>query len=162
MNMLKIKYVFLFSLFLFPTKAFLMNPNDIKTILTNCNIIDCTGKGIMKNMTVTLSGNIIESIEKGYNQNKGEEGVHNKIIDLQGGYILPGFWNMHVHMASTFPGNPNLSSESHSSRVIRAGLNAMDGLRYGFTSIRTVGENDSMFDPIKSDVSKGGKSECAK
>lgn len=157
MNMLKIKYVFLFSLFLFPTKAYLMNPNDIKTILTNCNIIDCTGKDIMKNMTVTLSGNIIESIEKGYNQNIGKKGVYDKIIDLQGAYILPGFWNMHVHMASTFPGNPNLTSESHSSKVIRAGLNAMDGLRYGFTSIRTVGENDSMFDPIKSDETKGGK-----
>ena len=153
-----IKYGFLSFFFLIPTKAYLENLNDIKTILTNCNIIDCAGSPIMKNMTVTLSGNIIESIEKGVYQNI-REGKNDRIIDLQGGYILPGFWNMHVHMASTFPGNPNLSNESHSSRVIRAGLNAMAGLRYGFTAIRTVGENDSMFDPIKSDLSTGCESD---
>ena len=38
-----IKYGFLSFFFLIPTKAYLENINDIKTILTNCNIIDCTG-----------------------------------------------------------------------------------------------------------------------
>ena len=49
MNMVKIKYVFLFSLFLFPTKAYLMNPNDIKTILTNLHA-DLDYKSLIKQL----------------------------------------------------------------------------------------------------------------
>ncbi len=139
---------------LFPGQVYSQDVDDYKTVLTNCNVIDCTGSPVMENMTVTLSGNIIESIKEGrYQQSRQDNNV--RVIDLEGAYVLPGFWNMHVHMASTFPGNPNLSGESLPSAVIRAGLNAMNGLRNGFTAIRTAGENDSMFDPVKGNVLPG-------
>ena len=139
---------------LFPGQVYSQDVDDYKTVLTNCNVIDCTGSPVMENMTVTLSGNMIESIKEGrYQQSRQDNNV--RVIDLEGAYVLPGFWNMHVHMASTFPGNPNLSGESLPSAVIRAGLNAMNGLRNGFTAIRTAGENDSMFDPVKGNVLPG-------
>jgi len=114
---------------------------SLKTILTNCNVIDCTGNKPMENMTVVITGNKITDIKRGAYQNSDpQEGV--TVIDLEGAYVLPGFFNMHVHMAGLYPRNPNLSEELPDAAVIRAGLNAMDGIRYGFTTIRTMGDHD--------------------
>jgi len=116
----------------------------IKTILTNCNVIDCTGNKPLNNMTIVLVGNTIAEIRTGiYKKSPGEENV--RVLDLEKGYVLPGLWNVHMHLAALLPDPNHLQDkESLSSAVIRAGLNAMDGLRHGFTSIRTVGERDSL------------------
>lgn len=112
----------------------------LKTVLINCNIIDCTGNELLRNMSVVIVGKTITDIFHGTHKKSGnEEDV--RILDLENGYVLPGLWNVHMHMAALLP-DPNHLQENESlpSAVIRAGLNAMDGLRYGFTSIRTVGE----------------------
>jgi len=111
-----------------------------KTILTNCTVIDCAGNEPLRNMSVVIIGNTITDILQGpYKKSAGEKNV--RILDLENGYVLPGLWNVHMHMAALLP-DPNHLQENESlpSAVIRAGLNAMDGLRCGFTSIRTVGE----------------------
>jgi imidazolonepropionase-like amidohydrolase len=118
------------------------NVSDIpsKIALSNCNVIDCTGSKPMMNMTVVITGKTITAITPGsYQQSKVENGV--KVIDLGGAYLLPGFWNVHVHLSDLLP-DPNhiMGTELLASKVIRSGLNAMDGLTNGFTSIRTVGE----------------------
>ena len=66
-----------------------------------------------------------------------------KLINLDGAYVLPGLWNVHMHLTALLP-DPNRvqDNESISSATIRAGLNGMDGIRHGFTSIRSVGERD--------------------
>jgi len=113
-----------------------------KTVLTNCNIISCSGSKLMKNMTLTIIGNKISEIKRGkYKPARGDKDIN--VIDLEGGYVLPGFWNMHMHLSGLLP-DPNhvQDNESTASATIRAGLNAMDGIRHGFTSIRSVGERD--------------------
>jgi imidazolonepropionase-like amidohydrolase len=114
----------------------------IKTVLTNCTIIDCTGNEPLKNMSVVIVGNTITDIFQGaYKKSAKEENV--RILNLENGYVLPGLWNVHMHMAALLPDPNHLQdNESLPSAVIRAGLNAMDGLRNGFTSIRTVGERE--------------------
>jgi len=114
----------------------------LKTILTNCNIIDCTGNDPKNNMTIVIVGDIISEIRPGlYKSSASEENV--RVINLENGYVLPGLWNVHIHLSDLFPDPNHLQDkESLSSAVIRAGLNAMDGLRHGVTSIRTVGEHD--------------------
>lgn len=134
----------MFFLALGPLLAFYMGDQSvpIKTILTNCTVIDCTGKPPMKDMTVVIVGNTITQINKGsYTKPAGEENV--KVYDCEGGYVLPGFWNVHMHLAALLP-DPNdlVRTETLPSAVIRAALNAMDGLRWGFTGIRTVGERE--------------------
>jgi imidazolonepropionase-like amidohydrolase len=118
-------------------------PDDSeKIVLTNCHVIDCTGNPLQENMTVVIQGNQIVRIQQGpYKKSSGDQNV--KVLDLAGGYVLPGLWNVHMHMAALLP-DPNhlVESESLPSATIRAGLNAMDGLRRGFTSIRTVGERE--------------------
>ena len=45
----------------------------MKTILTNCTLIDCTGKPAMKDMTVVIEGEKIAALNPGvYQQADGE------------------------------------------------------------------------------------------
>jgi imidazolonepropionase-like amidohydrolase len=114
----------------------------LKTVLTNCTVIDCTGRPPMTDVTVVIVGNTITEIKKGtYQKSEGEKNV--KVFNLEGGYVLPGFWNVHMHLAALLPDPNNIvRTETLPSAVIRAALNAMDGLRWGFTGIRTVGERE--------------------
>jgi imidazolonepropionase-like amidohydrolase len=66
-----------------------------------------------------------------------------RVIDLEGGYVLPGLWNNHSHLADLLPDPKNiLVNELVLPAAIRAGRNAMDALRRGFTSLRITGERD--------------------
>ena len=47
---------------------------------------------------------------------------------------------MHVHLTTLLPHNHQLNGASLGAKVIRAGVNAMEGLRHGFTSLRSTGE----------------------
>jgi imidazolonepropionase-like amidohydrolase len=113
-----------------------------KTVLTDCTVIDCTGRPPIENATVVVVGNKIVKIEKGaYTKPADETNV--KVFNLDGGFVLPGFWNVHMHLAALLPDPNNIvDTENLPSAVIRAALNAMDGLRWGFTGIRTVGERE--------------------
>jgi imidazolonepropionase-like amidohydrolase len=111
------------------------------TVLINANVIDCTGAPVQENVTVVIEGNTIASISKGQPQ-EIELSDTIRIVDLGGAYVLPGFWNMHTHLSEVFPENQALEGESVHARVVRAGINAMDGLRHGFTSVRSAGEED--------------------
>jgi imidazolonepropionase-like amidohydrolase len=112
------------------------------TVLTNGHLIDCTGKPLLKDVTVIIEGNRIKEIKKGAFQ-KPEGEVNVRVFDLEGGYILPGLWNMHVHLSDLLPDvHDMLGREPKLPATIRAGRNAMDALRRGFTGLRIVGERD--------------------
>ena len=110
-------------------------------VLTNVNIIDGNGGPVQEDMTIVISGERIASIAEGPYEPSGT-GDGAEIHDLDGAWVLPGFWNMHTHLSVMFPHNHALDDETLPSKVIRAGLNAIDGLRHGFTSVRSVGEQD--------------------
>ncbi|MGD9345803.1 MAG: amidohydrolase family protein [Candidatus Aminicenantes bacterium] len=135
--------VILFSL-LVPVFASYAGEENVaqKTILTNCNVIDCTGEPFIEDVTVVIVENRITEIKKGaYSKPSDEKNI--KVYDLDGGYVLPGFWNVHMHLAALLPDPNNIvDTETLPSAVMRAALNAMDGLRWGFTGIRTVGERE--------------------
>jgi len=111
-------------------------------VLTNCNVIDCTGAKTMKNMTLVIAGNTITELYSGtYKGSAESDGV--QVLDLEGAYVLPGFWNVHMHMAALLPDPADIQDgEPLASAVIRAGLNAMEGLQHGVTGVRTVGERE--------------------
>ena len=112
------------------------------SVLTNCRVIDCTGGAPLENMTVVIEGSIIKEIKKGtYHQLPGEKNV--RVFSLDGAYVLPGFWNMHVHLSDLLPDvHDMLGREPLLPADIRAGRNAMEALRRGFTGLRVVGERD--------------------
>jgi imidazolonepropionase-like amidohydrolase len=113
-----------------------------KTVLTNCVVIDCTGKPPMEDMTVVITDDSITDIRHGtYRQSPGEKNV--RIFDLEGGYVLPGLWNVHTHIGDLLPDPKNiLANEPLPPSVIRSGRTCMDALRRGFIGIRNVGDRD--------------------
>jgi len=114
----------------------------MKTVLTNCTVIDCTGKPPMKDMTVIIEGEKIAELKPGVWEQAPREGKV-RVLDLEGGYVLPGLWNCHGHLGDLVPDAKHLmEGESAIDRAIRGGRNAMDALRAGVTGIRVVGERD--------------------
>ena len=115
--------------------------NALTTILTNATVIDATGAPPRADSTVVIRGNRIVEIRAGRYQ--GPEGDGVRVFDLEGGYILPGLWNNHSHLSDLLPDPHNiLVGEPILPAAIRAGRNAMDALRSGFTSLRMTGERD--------------------
>ena len=113
----------------------------VKTILTNCTVIICTGEPPVKDMTVVINDDTIAELRPGIYQPGVEEEV--RVFDLEGGYVLPGLWAVHTHLGAITPDAKNLELiESVADRTIRAGRNAMDAFRVGITGIRVVGEMD--------------------
>ena len=125
----------------------------MKTILSNCTIIPCTGGPPMSDMTLTIEGNRIADIANGgFSPPAGiarGNGLQprplpdgSRWIDLGGGYLLPGMWEVHAHLGDLIPDPHNfLETEALTDYTIRAGRVAMDGLRAGITGIRCVGED---------------------
>ncbi len=97
---------------------------DGPTILTNANVIDCTGTPVKSGMTVVVMGDSITALYQGRPRQSDLDGG-GRVVDLGGAYVLPGFWNMHTHLSEVFPDNPDLAGEPAHARVVRAGINAM-------------------------------------
>ena len=114
----------------------------MKTILTDCTVIDGTGKAPMVDMTLVIEGDKIAELKPGmYKQAAGEGKV--RVFDLEGGYVLPGLWDAHVHLFDVTPDPKHLlSNESAIDCAIRGGRQAMDALRAGITGIRVLGDRD--------------------
>ncbi|NOR13531.1 MAG: hypothetical protein GQ545_09795, partial [Candidatus Aminicenantes bacterium] len=89
-------------LFLIIDTMYAQNTSPKKTVLTNCVVIDCTDNLPMEDMTVIIAGNTIEEIKQGmYHPTPGEKDV--RVFNLKGAYVLPGLWNMHVHLSDLLP-----------------------------------------------------------
>lgn len=114
----------------------------MKTILTNCTVIDCTGKAPIEDVTIVIESDRITSIEPAALQAPAPGG-ETRTFDLEGSHVLPGLWNVHAHLGDLYPDVNHLTrSDSPIDWAIRAGRNAMDALRSGITGLRVAGERD--------------------
>jgi imidazolonepropionase-like amidohydrolase len=88
-------------------------------------------------MIVVIEGDKIIGLSTG-----SADGAGARVLDLGGGYVLPGLWEVHTHLGDLIPDPHNLlATEPIGDYTIRAGRNAMDALRAGITGIRVVGES---------------------
>ena len=115
---------------------------DRITVLQNANVIDVRDGKVQPRVFVVIDGNRIASVADAVPetyQNRGDA----RVVDLDGRYLMPGLWNNHSHLGDLLPDPGNtLDDEPLPRATIRAGRNAMDALRAGFTSLRVVGERD--------------------
>jgi imidazolonepropionase-like amidohydrolase len=94
-------------------------------------------------MTVIIEGEKIVELKPGTHKDAAGEGE--RVFDLEGGYVLPGLWNCHVHLGGLLPDPKHIqASESAVENVIRAGRDAIDALRVGVTGLRVVGQRDGV------------------
>ena len=72
------------------------------TAITNVTVIDMTGAAPKPGQTVVIRGNRIASVGTG----TAPRGA--RIVDGRGKYVIPGLWDMHVHL--TIPGGETILS----------------------------------------------------
>lgn len=114
---------------------------DATLVLTNAHLIDGRGGEVVYPATIEIDGDRITRVYEGI-QRSDKVGDSTRLIDLDGDWVMPGLWNNHSHLADLLPDPKNtLVNESPIRATIRAGRNAMDALRVGFTSLRVVGES---------------------
>ncbi len=104
--------------------------------LTNCNLIDCVSPEPKANASVVIDGGrIVEILSRGESPGQTDE-----VIDLNGAYLLPGLWDVHVH-----PEHPVPPGTTVSQRTASFGQNLSRGLtQAGVTGVRCGGAADFM------------------
>lgn len=107
-----------------------------RLLLVGCTIVDCVRDEPIEGTSLLIEGGRITEIGRGTRPDPSW-----RVVDLEGGYVLPGLWDSHCHLSLMIPDPTNHSRfDSEGEATIRAGHNAMDALRVGFTSLRVVGE----------------------
>jgi len=101
------------------------------TVLANANVIDGVRADVLRGASVTIDDGRIALVAPGGNQVPSGA----RVIDLRGAYLLPGLWDVHVHLEW-----PRVPSATLAELTVQYAENASRGLvESGVTSIRTAG-----------------------
>jgi imidazolonepropionase-like amidohydrolase len=122
------------------------------TLLHVGNLIDVDNGQISKAVTVTISTNKIKSVTKGYAKAKKDD----VIIDLKNSYVLPGFMDMHVHLAQEYLPKAERPAKSEPEfRALFAANAATKTLMAGFTTVRNLGDGGMETIALRQAISQG-------
>src|ERR1700726_1133629 len=67
----------------------------MKTVLSHANLIDCVEPKVRPDTAVLIEDGRIRAILP--SGEAGSAGDHARVIDLNGGYLMPGLWDVHIH-----------------------------------------------------------------
>ena len=122
------------------------------TLLHVGNLIDVSSGQISKAVTVTISTNKIQSVTKGYAKAKKNDVV----LDLKNSYVLPGFMDMHVHLAQEYVPKAERPAKSEPEfRALFAANAATKTLMAGFTTVRNLGDGGMETIALRQAISQG-------
>ncbi len=97
--------------------------------LTHVNVVDVVSGSIIPDQTVIVAGNRIAAVLPG----AGRVPRNAKTIDARGKYLIPGLWDMHVHL---FRHNPRASNDQSWFPLFVA--NGVTGVRDMFTNLEDL------------------------
>ena len=103
------------------------------------NLFDVVSGKYLKNKTIIVSDNIIQSIEDGFLESDDETTV---TIDLKSKFVLPGLIDFHVHMEGESGGPEKYISRFQDNKAdiaFKSSVIAKKTLMAGFTTVRDVG-----------------------
>lgn len=124
----------LFILFLVATTSALLAQ---ETLIHCGKLIDTKNGQVLNEQTITVSGNKIVKVEKGYASAKSGQ----TIIDLSSKTVMPGFIDMHVHIEGET--NPKQYLEAFTKNEADVAYTAAEigqrTLMSGFTTVRDLG-----------------------
>ena len=104
----------------------------MRLILTNCNLINCVSPAPVPQSSVTIEGDRIAEVLDGHRTPDTRDA---RVIDLEGAYLLPGLWDVHIHPEPL--SDPAVSVAEHTARF---GEELMRGLvDGGVIGVRTGG-----------------------
>lgn len=99
---------------------------------------DVEGQRLLTQMTVVVDGDVIESVEKGYSP---ATAAGDRVIDLSDQTVLPGLFDMHVHLETQQNSESYMKvfTEDPEDIAFESVLYAKATLLAGFTSVRDLG-----------------------
>ncbi|MDA9659844.1 amidohydrolase family protein [Pseudomonadota bacterium] len=116
------------------------------------NLIDTNSGEISKAMTIRIVGNKISDVTKGYANPKKDD----EIVNLKQSFVLPGFMDMHVHLAQEYvPKAERESKIEPEFRALFAANAASKTLMAGFTSVRNLGDGGMETISLREAIRKG-------
>lgn len=103
--------------------------------LKNVNIIDATTPEVRTGRNVLVENGVIRQVTS------GPAPEADRVVNLDGAYLLPGLWDVHTHLNKGTYGPESVEEEVLDlvPRVLEYARNSMDALNMGVTSLRTVG-----------------------
>ncbi|AWH74108.1 amidohydrolase [Dokdonia sp. Dokd-P16] len=142
------------SLLLVVFTSFMLSGQE--TLLHCGKLIDTNNGKVLTEQTVTILGNSIIKVEKGYASAKSGQ----TIIDLKSKTVMPGFIDMHVHVESET--NPKKYLETFTKNEADVAFTAAEiaerTLMAGFTTVRDLGGsgvNVSLRNAINNGTTRG-------
>ena len=103
-------------------------------VLTHVNVIDATGAPLQPDMTMIISGNRITALDKTGKVHIPENAI---IINARGKYLIPGLWDMHMHVFNNVSKTPPDTNDF--SMYI---ANGVTGIREMWTKMESMPEVD--------------------
>ena len=106
-------------------------------VIYTSSYIDVNKKQINNNYSITVAGDRIISIDKGF-----IDVNDNELIDLRGMTVMPGLMDMHVHFGQEYQSKAERPSKiERETSAILAAKHALITLKSGFTTVRQVGDS---------------------
>ncbi len=108
--------------------------------VTNVNVIDVTDGHVDRNVTIYIRGNRIQWVAK---HAMLEHGEHLQVVNGVDRYVIPGLWNMHVHLVQDVPAG-------YTERVLMPLM-----IANGVTGARDMGGNLEQLKSLRARVTSG-------
>ena len=77
--------------------------------LANANLIDCVHRQVQTDASVVIDGGRIVAVGAGRAASAGGSG---QVLDLQGAFLLPGLWDVHIHPDYPVPPGTTVAQET--------------------------------------------------
>jgi imidazolonepropionase-like amidohydrolase len=108
------------------------------TLIHAGRVIDGVSDKVASNQTVVVDGGKITAIENGFRT----AAAGDRVIDLRNGTLLPGLFDMHVHLTSEYSRTSEIDryKNNEGDVVINGVVFAQRTLLAGFTTVRDLGD----------------------
>ena len=108
------------------------------TVIHAGQVIDGVSNATKTNQTVVVENGRITAIEPGFRTPSAAD----RVIDLKNGTLLPGFFDMHVHLSSEYSRNSEINDYklNEADFAIDSVVYAERTLLAGFTTVRDLGD----------------------
>lgn len=140
-----------------------MSDKTMRTIIENCTLVDGINDNPIENAWVLLENKLISSIGIHDQQKPPKADLR---IDARGGTLLPGLFNLHVHIQrrhlskkgakGTFrEGAPYIENSIDTKRMLWAFKNAWKEIQTGVTTIRDCSSKNRINIDLRNSIKEG-------
>ena len=123
------------------------------TLLYAGRLIDAVGSAPRTEVTVVVEGTDIKAVEAGYRLPTAGDVV----VDLKSATLMPGLWDMHVHLTSEYSPGAQLDSFTlnEGDVALRGAAYAERTLNAGFTTVRDLGSAMNASISLRNAITRG-------